>query len=35
VSKCPLNEALDRLRGRNLLASSQGRGYSLEILEVY
>lgn len=27
VSKFTLNEALDRLRGRNLLTSSQGRGY--------
>ena len=27
VSKFTLNEALDRLRGRNLLSSSQGRGY--------
>lgn len=27
VGKFTLNEALDRLRGRNLLTSSQGRGY--------
>lgn len=27
VSKFTLNEALDRLRGRNLLTSSQGRGF--------
>ncbi|WP_141690842.1 winged helix-turn-helix domain-containing protein, partial [Pseudomonas sp. 1 R 17] len=27
VSKFTLNEALDRLRGRNLLTSRQGRGY--------
>lgn len=27
VSKFTLNEALDRLRGRNLLTSGQGRGY--------
>ncbi len=27
VSKFTLNEALDRLRGRHLLTSSQGRGY--------
>jgi len=31
VSKFTLNEALDRLRGRNLLTSSQGRGYFVAI----
>lgn len=31
VSKFTLNEALDRLRGRNLLTSSQGRGYFVAV----
>ena len=31
VSKFTLNEALDRLRGRNLLTSSQGRGFFVAI----
>ncbi|CRM17347.1 aminotransferase-like domain-containing protein [Pseudomonas sp. 58 R 12] len=31
VSKFTLNEALDRLRGRNLLTSRQGRGYFVAI----
>ncbi|MGY2045899.1 aminotransferase-like domain-containing protein [Pseudomonas pergaminensis] len=31
VSKFTLNEALDRLRGRHLLTSSQGRGYFVAI----
>ena len=31
VSKFTLNEALDRLRGRNLLTSRQGRGYFVAV----
>ncbi|MCF5668507.1 aminotransferase class I/II-fold pyridoxal phosphate-dependent enzyme [Pseudomonas marginalis] len=35
VSKFTLNEALDRLRGRNLLTSSQGRGYFVTVDRVH